>query len=207
ATGATVNSLPNHHNQSQLYSRFMCLAEPCLTELIQEPFNKSDYKIARIVFLHTNGRTGSYNRHLYGILAEGALLPGAKDWRSIRRTFKHLSLDRHRLLWQPHLLGLMTGEFSERKGVIQALWDGYPTGFYAHPVNNQKEKVPTKRYRGLIRYLTKYLSSPPIGISRIGAYDDQEVKYHYQSHRAKSRVYETIDAQIFIGRMLQHILP
>jgi hypothetical protein len=77
------------------------------------------------------------------------------------------------------LLGLIAVEFPERKGVIQALWGDHPDGFYAHPENNQKEKVLTKRYRGLIRYLTTYLSSPPIGVSRIVAYDDQEVKYHY----------------------------
>jgi hypothetical protein len=74
---------------------------------------------------------------------------------------------------------------------------------HAHPGNHHKEKVPTKSYQGLIWYLTKYLSSPPIGVARIVAYDDQEVKYYYQSHRAKSRVYETIDAQHFIGRMVQ----
>ncbi len=32
------------------------------------------------------------------------------------------------------------------------------------------------------------------------------MKYYYQCHRIKSRVYETIDAQILIGRMVQHIL-
>ncbi|WP_416431238.1 hypothetical protein [Piscirickettsia salmonis] len=39
----------------------------------------------------------------------------------------------------------------------------YPNGFYTHPGNDKK--VPTKNYRALIRYLTKYLSSPPIGLS------------------------------------------
>lgn len=193
----------NHPNHSRLYSRFMGLAEPCLSELIQEKFKNSDYKIALIVFLHTNGRNGSYNPHLHVILAEGALLPGAKEWRR----FQHLSLARLRLLWQQHLLDAMASEFPERSGVIKTLWDDYPDGFYAHPGNNHKEKVPTKSYRGLINYLTRYLSSPPIGLSRIVAYDDREVKYYYQSHRTKSRVYEIIDAHVFIGRMVQHILP
>ncbi|MFT7389637.1 MAG: hypothetical protein ACI8VC_002906 [Candidatus Endobugula sp.] len=187
----------NHPNQSHLYLRFMGLAEPCLTELIQAHFKNSSYKIALTVFLHTNGRNGSYNPHLHVILAEGALLPGAKHWR----TFKHLSLSRLRLLWQQYLLAAMESEFPERNVVIQALRDDYPDGFYAHPGNHHKEKVPTKSYQALVRYLTKYLSSPPIGVARIVAYDDQEVKYYYQSYRAKSRVYETLCGAAFVGEV------
>lgn len=55
----------NHPNQSHLYSRFMGLVEPCLTELIQQQLKSPTIKIALIVFLHTNGRNGSYNPHLH----------------------------------------------------------------------------------------------------------------------------------------------
>jgi Putative transposase/Transposase zinc-binding domain len=193
----------NHPDQSGLYSRFMGLAQACLAELIQGQFNNTGYKIALIVFLHTNGRNGSYNPHFHVILAEGALLPNAMEWK----TFKHLSLSRLRLLWQKYLLGLVGSEFAERQAMIKTLWENYPDGFYAHPGNSYREKVPTKSYQGLIKYLTKYLSSPPIGVSRIVGYDDESVKYYYQSHTTKSREYETISAQKFIGRMIQHILP
>ena len=64
----------NHPNQSRLYSQFMSLAHTCLAEVIQERFKSTEYKIALIVFLHTNGRNGSYNPHLHVILAEGAFL-------------------------------------------------------------------------------------------------------------------------------------
>ena len=83
-------------------------------------------------------------------------------------------------------------------GVVNPLWTDYPNGFYAHPGNHKK--VSTKHYQGLIEYLTKYLSSPPIGVSRIVDYDGESVKYYYQSHRTKVVEYETIDAQTFIGR-------
>jgi len=193
----------NHPNQSQLYSRFMGLAEPCLLALIQEHVKCKRCKIGAIVFLHTSGRNGSYNPHLHVILAEGAFDPESEQWRG----FKSLSLSRLRLLWQQYLLELMACEFPERQSVIDALWRGYPDGFYAYPGNSRQEKVPTKHYGRLINYLTKYLASPPVGLSRIVGYDGQEVKYYYQSHRTKTRVFETIDAQVFIGRMVQHILP
>lgn len=80
----------NHPNQSHLYSRFMGLAESCLTELIQGQLKNSNIKIALIVFLHTNGRNGSYNPHLHVILAEGGLLPRVQQWRVIAAKEKSL---------------------------------------------------------------------------------------------------------------------
>ena len=147
----------NHPNPAHLYSRFMALAEPCLGELIQAQFKNTDYKVAPIVFLHTNGRSGSYNPHLHVILAEGAFLPETQVWRG----FKHLSLNRLRLIWQRHLLDLMSVEFPDRESVIQGLREEYPDGFYAHPGNSQKEKVPTKSYRGLIKYLPRESQKSP----------------------------------------------
>ena len=160
----------NLPDQNRLYSRFMALAQACLEELIQGRFNNTDYKIASIVFLHTNGRNGSYNLHLHVILEEGAFHPQKTEWKA----FKHLSLRSLRLLWQKHLLGFIVAEFGELNGVASQLWEEYPEGFYAHPGNNKK--VPTQSYQGLIKYLTKYLSSPPIGVSRIVGYDDESVK-------------------------------
>ncbi|RNC77163.1 hypothetical protein DA717_11770, partial [Piscirickettsiaceae bacterium NZ-RLO2] len=65
----------------------------------------------------------------------------------------------------------------------------------------------TKNYRALIRYLTKYLSSPPIGLSRLDDFDGQKVSYRFNSHHTGQVEGETILALDFIGRMMQHILP
>ena len=190
-----------HRDHNVLYAGFMKLAQDCLEELIQNRFQRKDYKIALIVFLHTHGRDESYNPHLHVILGEGALDPQTRQWQ----TFKTLYLKQLRLLWQKYLLRWVAEEFQSLKALLGTLWRDYPDGFYTHPGNN--DKVPTKSYQGLIKYLTKYLSSPPIGVSRIVSYEGNQVKYYYQSHRTKSRVFETIDAQLFIGRMVQHILP
>nr|WP_146678967.1 hypothetical protein [Candidatus Enterovibrio escacola] len=69
--------------------------------------------------------------------------------------------------------------------MIRILWANYPDSFYAHLDNGRKNKVPRKSYRGLIRYLTNYLSSPLIGLSKIVWYDRHQVSYYYQSHKTK----------------------
>ncbi len=179
----------------------MALAQACFEEVIQTRFKNKDCKVASIVFIHTHGRNGSYNPHLHVILAEGAFDPKTSEWL----TFRHLALSSLRLLWQKYLLAMVESEFSELGSIVTQLWEEYPDGFYAYPGNDQR--VPTRNYQGLIKYLTKYLASPPIGVSRIVKYEGELVKYYYQSHRTKSREYETIDVVKFIGRMVQHILP
>ena len=165
----------HHPARKRLYSQFMALACPCLEELIQRQFNCTDYKIALIVFLHTNGRNGSYNPHLHVILAEGALHPQKAVWRP----FKYLSLRLLRRLWQKHLLAMVLAELGELNGVVSQLWTQYPDGFYAH--TGHDKKVPARSYQGLIKYLTKYLSAPPIGVSRIVNYDGDRVKLTWSS--------------------------
>ena len=48
---------------------------------------------------------------------------------------------------------------------MKQLWTAYPQGFYVYPGNDKK--VPTKSYKGLLKYLTKYLASPPIGVTSL----------------------------------------
>ncbi|MFT5756836.1 MAG: hypothetical protein ACI9LM_001561 [Alteromonadaceae bacterium] len=191
----------NHPDQSRLYSQFMMLAQQCLEEQIQTKFRSNALKIATIVFIHTNGRNGNYNPHLHIILGEGAFNANKSQWLQ----FTFLDYAPLRLIWQKHLLNFIKTEFGALNGLVDTLWHEYPKGFYAHPSNNKK--VPTKHYKGLLRYLTKYLASPPIGISRITDYDNGQVTYYYKSHRTKGIEYEYVDVEVFIGRMVQHILP
>ncbi len=51
------------------------------------------------------------------------------------------------------------------------------------------------------------LSSLPIDLSKIVGYDGHQVRYYYQAHKTKLKTYETVDAQVFVGRLVQHILP
>jgi hypothetical protein len=70
----------------------------------------------------------------------------------------------------------------------------------------EKGKVPAGG-EGLAYYLAKYVVSPPISLRRILRYDGQQVRYWYNDHKTKRRQEETIPALVFIGRMVQHILP
>lgn len=191
----------NYPQQGALYSEFMSVGHECLEALIKDLLGCNNLKIASIVFIHTHGRNGSYNPHLHILLGEGGLNTDTNQWSTIN----YLPLSKLRLKWQAHLLDFMAGRIGELKDIIKDLRSKHPKGFYAYPGNDKK--VPTKNYRGLLKYLTKYLASPPIGVSRITSVTDGHVSYYYQSHSSKRREYECVDPEVFIGRMVQHILP
>jgi len=89
--------------------------------------------------------------------------------------------------------------------LVAALRRRYPRGFVAHL---QGDVLP--RMKQLKRYLVKYVVSPPMALSRILAYDQEQgrVTYWYRSHvQHGKRTVETVDRTAFIGRMVQHILP
>jgi len=92
---------------------------------------------------------------------------------------------------------------AEKDRLINGLRKEYPDGLVA---NAGKGDVPNN-CKGLARYLARYVASPPIAVRRIVSYDGEIVKYWYQDHKTRSKVFETVDVFTFIGRMVQHIMP
>jgi hypothetical protein len=79
----------------------------------------------------------------------------------------------------------------------------YPDGLVTHV---QKGALPAQTH-SVARYVAKYVVSPPIAVRRIDRYDGERVTYHYRSHRTDRTEHETVPVDIFIGRMVQPVLP
>lgn len=191
----------NHEDQSGLYSKFMKAAHLCLRDVICKQFKSLNYEIACIVFIHTHGRDGNYNPHLHVLLAEGAMELSSKSWKE----FRYIDMNILRKKWQDHLLSMIRKKMPELNALSDALEAKHVDGFYANP--GKVGEVPTGNTKGLIRYLTKYLSSPPIGVSRITNYADDIVSYYYKSHLTKCNEFEQVSVKVFLDRMIPHILP
>jgi hypothetical protein len=161
---------------------------------------KEPVEVGSSVVLQTAGRSGSYNPHLHIICTSGGL---TKDGRW--KEFGFIDFNLLHTKWQYHLLKMLrenvkTDEMEEE---IDKCWKEYPKGFVAYI---EKGDVPDSG-KGLARYLAKYVVSPPISLKRIMKYDGQKVRYWYNDHTTGERTEEKVDALIFIGRMVQHILP
>ncbi len=107
--------------------------------------------------------------------------------------------------WQYYLFAMMKNKLSDDQGalkLINQLWNKYPEGIVAYI---HKKNIPS--IDGLARYLSKYVVSPPIAISRITEYDGKVVRYWYKDHKTDKKETIELPALEFIKRMVQHILP
>ena len=91
---------------------------------------------------------------------------------------------------------------TEMAGLLEALRKEYRNGLVA-----SWEPRAVKAGKGLARYLIKYVASPPRAVSRIVAYDGQEVEYFWQDHQSHPQERARVSAVEFIRRLVQHRLP
>jgi len=182
----------------KLLSSFMRIGYECLENAVSKTV-RTAVKIGCVVVVQTHGRNGSYNPHLHIIMSSGGVDEKSGKWRAM----KWINYDMLHRKWQYYLLTFLREWDNGLKNLVDELWKKYPNGFVA---NVSKGEAPQKA-KGLARYLAKYVASPPISVSRILKYDGQNVTYRYRDHKSGKEQIETVTAEVFVGRMVQHILP
>ena len=188
------------YRDRSLLDPFMRLAQLCLKDVFKTAFGL-DLDIGLVVVLQTFGRPGNYNTHLHILTSSGGITEEGK-WKTIT----YIPYDILHRKWQYHLLGFIKEHVPPTSAVkddIERGWNQYPKGFVAHV---QKGEVP-QGGKGIAKYLAKYVVSPPISVRRIESYDDTTVRYWYHDHKSGKVRHETLPVLLFIGRMVQHILP
>ena len=187
------------HN-GDLLSEFMRTGYRCLEDVVSTVLHRT-LKIGTMIVVQTHGRSGRYNPHLHIIMTSGGVDEQAGSWFDLR-FFRYEIIHKK---WQYHLLGMVKGWFQrpEMITLVDKLRKKYPRGLAAHA---SKGDVP-EGGGGLAKYLAEYVASPPIAVRRIIEYTGSHVTYWYKDHKSKSKQVETVSVEVFIGRMVQHILP
>ena len=187
-------------HDGSLLSAFMRCGHECLEDVVSTVLRQG-LKIGSIVVVQTHGRSGHFNPHLHIIMTSGGINEGTQSWFDLRY-FKYETIHKK---WEYHLFSMLRTHFNtvNINKLIDELWRKYPKGLVA---NVSKGNVPGG-FSGLARYLAKYVASPPIALRRIMAYDGENVTYWYNDHQSKSKKVETVSVYVFIGRMVQHIMP
>lgn len=178
----------------------MTLAQNCLKDVFRVT-SGIDLDIGLVVVMQTAGRPGTYNPHLHILVSSGGITD-ENNWHRI----SYIPYSVLHRKWQFHLLRFLKEQLpdsGEVKRDIDRAWNDFPKGFVAHV---QPGEVPAGG-KGIAKYLAKYVVSPPISVRRIEAYDGEYVSYWYKDHKTGKIEHETIPADKFIGRMVQHILP
>ena len=189
-----------NRQEGKLLSKLMQTGHKCLEDAVSVMLRQT-VKIGCIVVVQTHGRNGSYNPHLHIIMSSGGINEAKNEWKDLSRVTYHILHKK----WQYYLLKLMRtwDDSKAMNNLIDELYKKYPKGFVA---NAGKGEAP-KKAKGLARYLAKYVASPPISVRRIIKYDGETVKYKYKDHKTGKEQIETVTAEVFVGRMVQHIMP
>jgi len=180
-----------NRQDGKLLSELMRSGYECLEDVVSTAVRQK-VKIGAIVVIQTHGRSGHYNPHLHIIMTSGGINEKTGKWVDLGY-FPYGIIHKK---WQYYLLKMLKElvPTDKMKSLINELYKKYPRGFVAHVT---KGKVP-EQFRGLAKYLAKYVASPPIAIRRILSYTGNEVTYWYKDHQTKGKEVVTVDVLTFI---------
>jgi hypothetical protein len=195
-------------NQRVVYDLLMTSAWEALSSIAADPKHLGA-EIGCLAILHTWGQTLVHHPHVHCVVPGGGLSPDGSRWvacrkrfllsvRVLSRRFRTVFLDRLRRAHATKpLVGLRTS--SELDGLIAELrrveWVVYA-------------KPPFGGPRQVLRYLGRYTHRVAIANSRLVALDAGRVTFTYREYRqnnAERRM--TLEAEEFLRRFLQHVLP
>ncbi len=181
--------------QTELYSLFMQAAAQATLRLAVDPHYVGGL-VGMLAVLHTWGRTLNYHPHLHCLVTGGGFDRRTQEWRAahpdylipvkalsrmVRDTFKDL-------------LGPRLKSFNIPASVWQVPWN-----VNCQPVRNSIENV--------LNYLGRYVHRIAITNNRILGIDNGRVTFEYQNTADQQWKQMSLDAEEFIRRFLQHVLP
>lgn len=181
--------------QTPLYSILMKAAAQATIRLAADPHYVGGL-VGVLSMLHTWGRNLSYHPHVHCLVTGGGFDRSTNEWRSARDNFlvpvKALSRmfrDTFKELSGPMLGGL---------AIPPSVWRE-PWVVNCQPVRGRLENV--------LNYLARYVHRIAITNNRILAVDDGRVTFEYRDTRDQQYKQMTLEAEEFIRRFLQHVLP
>jgi hypothetical protein len=180
-------------------SRLMQIGHHCLRDILKT-CARTPRTIGTIIVLQTYGRSGRYNPHLHILFTAGGVDSQGR-WKPVRSLPYEVMHRKGPYHWLTLLA--QEGHSQQLQADLDHGWNDYPRGFVAYL---QPGQVPAGG-KGLAEYLAKYVTSPPISVRRIERYEGQTVSYWYRDHKTHALQHETVPVLLFLGRMVQPILP
>ena len=148
--------------------------------------------------LHTWGRQLQHHPHVHFIVPGGGLRPDHRKWRKSRLP--------DWLLPKDAVAAVL------RRGMEEALRAAAPDLHAQVPDSAWREgwwvhTQPAGSGENVVRYLARYVGRTAISDERIVAADDEAVTFRYRDSATQQSKECTLDAEEFMRRYLQHVLP
>ncbi len=182
-------------HQKSLYGLVMQAAAQALLKLTADPHYVGG-RVGILAVLHTWGSTLTYHPHVHCLVTGGGVSPDGQQWlparenylvpvRALSKRFRGLVLDRIRRQFPEIPLPSSLGQ---KEWVV-----------HCKPAVQGTEKV--------LAYLGRYIHRVALTNSRLVAIENGKVTFRYRDSRTAQTKTLTLDAQEFLRRFLQHVLP
>ena len=205
-----------YYNKAVVYRLlFECAAETLCTIAADE--RHLGAQIGATLVLHTWGSALTHHPHVHGIVPGGGLSKDGERWVACKRGFflpvRVLSrLFRRRFLEElgrAHQMGLLQF-FGEHAALAHAARFAAWLGELKAREWVVYAKRPFAGPEAVLAYLSRYTHRVAISNSRLVGMDGRGVTFRWKDYRAKGatrRKTMTLDADEFMRRFLQHVLP
>ena len=163
-----------------------------------------------IMVLHTFGRDLKWNPHIHVLMSEG----GMTD-QGIYKKVNYINYEQLRKSFMKALFDCLSehtdvfGGKDKFYNIKNKIYKNRQNGFYVYAPPqkaNSKDKNGTQQ---VVTYILRYTGRPVMAQSRIEAYDKetQIIMYWYEPHEGGDIKHITENVFVFIGKLIQHIMP
>jgi len=203
-----------YHNKKLLYDLLFRASAETLLEVAANP-KRLGAELGFLSVLHTWGQTLKHHPHVHCVIPAGGLSPDRQRWIPARRDF---------FLPVPVLRKVFRGKFTDGlkrlwrekrlclPGALKALKQEKTFRTFLRSLHRKKWVVYAKPPFGgpahVLQYLARYTHRVAISNHRIMNFAAGKVSFRWKdyAHSSQQRVM-TLDADEFLRRFLQHLLP
>ena len=203
-----------YHNKKLLYDVLFRASAETLLEVAANP-KRLGAELGFLSVLHTWGQTLQHHPHVHCVIPAGGLSPDRERWiparrnfflpvRMLRKVFRGKFTDGLKRLWREKRLCL--------PGALKVLKQERTFRTFLRSVHRKKWVVYAKPPFGgpahVLQYLARYTHRVAISNHRIVNFAEEKVSFRWKdyAHSSQQRVM-TLDADEFLRRFLQHLLP
>ena len=203
-----------YHNKKLLYDLLFRASAETLLEVAANP-KRLGAELGFLSVLHTWGQTLQHHPHVHCVIPAGGLAPDRERWihvrrdffvpvRVLRKVFRGKFTEGLKRLWREKRLCL--------PGALKALKQEITFRTFLRALHRKKWVVYAKPPFGgpqhVLQYLARYTHRVAISNHRIHNFAEEKVSFRWKdyAHSSQQRVM-TLDADEFLRRFLQHLLP
>ena len=182
-------------NQKVAYAALFKAGSSAIKKLAKDERHIGCHTAGLTGILHTWTRQLEYHPHVHFIVPGGGISPDGKRWLPAQRDF---------LMPERAVAKILRAKFRDALKKHPDVFKQIPKKVWR--TDWVVDIEPVGKGTSALKYLAPYIFRVAISNKRIVRFKDQKVTFRYQDNKGKWHT-PTLEAEKFISRFLQHVLP